>query len=128
MTLEEALYAYLSIEPGLAALISDRIYPVALPQTPTLPAVTYMRVSAPTLQDFSGTIKRLARMQFDAWSTSYDEAHQVNDALIAALDNYSGLMGGVGGVQCDVTLMTDQDLSDPETAWKRVLSEYEIWY
>jgi len=24
--------------------------------------------------------------------------------------------------------MTDQDLSDPETAWKRVLSEYEIWY
>jgi hypothetical protein len=128
MTIEEALYSYLSTYAGLVALIGTRIYQVRLPQTPTLPAVTYMRVSAPRLQAFDGTAKTTARFQLSAWATSYAGAKAVAAQLVAALDSYSGTMGGVGGVPCDCTVINDVDLVDPETGWYQVATDFEVWF
>lgn len=131
MRIEEALYAHLSTHAGLTALVGTRIYPQRLPQTPTLPAVTFFRVSGPTIQDFDGTAKTRARFQLDCWAegdTAYADAHEVADQVIAALDGYGGQMGGAGGVWCDATLINDRDLPDPDTGWHRVSQDYEIWY
>jgi hypothetical protein len=43
--IEEALRARLIGQSGLTALVSTRVYPLGLPQNPTLPAITYALVS-----------------------------------------------------------------------------------
>ena len=128
MTLEEALYAHLIASPGVSALVEARVYPLRLPLSPQFPALTYQRISAPTIQDFSGTAKTRARIQITAWDDSYAGAKAVAGAVANALDNYSGQMGGAGGVWCDATLMTDHDLYDIELGWWYVVADYEIWY
>ena len=81
MTLSQALFNYLSTYAGLASLVSTRVYPVALPQGATLPAVTYQ-----------------ARFQFTVWASSYADREAIALQLIAALEGYSGTMGGGSGV------------------------------
>lgn len=126
MMLEEALYSYLSGHAGLTALVAARIYPVALPQSTTLPAVTFLRVDAPTLQTFCGTAKTRARVQVSAWGTTHIQALTVAEQVRAALDNYAGLMGG--GVYCDVTLLSDHSFNDSEPGWYQLVSDFEVWY
>ena len=42
--LEQALFTRLDGFAGLTSLVVSRIYPLILPQNPTLPAVTYQRI------------------------------------------------------------------------------------
>jgi hypothetical protein len=43
--IEAALRAVLIAHPDVAALAGGRIYPLILPQNPTLPAIAYQRIS-----------------------------------------------------------------------------------
>lgn len=128
MTIEEAIYSYLSTHAGLIALTSTRIYPMALPYNPIMPAVTYQRVSTAPLQMFGSTAKTTARFQVTAWATTYLSAREVAAQIVTALDAYSGTMGGVGGVACDWTWMNSVDLIDPETKWTYCPVDFEVWW
>lgn len=99
MTVETALYNYLSGFAGLVALVSTRIYPLILPQTPTLPAVVYQQVSGPRIHamgDDPGITS--PRYQFSCWDDDHAGAAAVAQQIRLAFENYSGLMGGAGGV------------------------------
>ena len=99
MTLSQALFNYLSTYAGLASLVSTRVYPVALPQGATLPAVTYQRVSTVRRRTFGAPrLGRQARFQFTVWASSYADREAIALQLIAALEGYSGTMGGGSGV------------------------------
>ncbi len=99
MTLEQAIFNYLSSYAGLTALVSTRVYPVTLPQGATLPAVTFMRVSSRRMRTFgSARMGRVARVQLTVWAESYASRQAVAGQIIAALEGYDGTMGGVSGV------------------------------
>lgn len=96
--LETALYAYLSTEVSLAALVDDRIYPFRLPEGASLPAIAWQRISAQRTYTFdafgtSGAYVR-ARVQFACWAETPLEAIDVGEALLGALSGYSGDMEG----------------------------------
>lgn len=101
MTLEQALYSYLSGYAGLTALVGTRIYPVTMPQGVTYPAVTYRKVSGLAEYVLGQHVPELynPRYQFDAWGTSYSSVKSVAEQIKAALGGYSGLMGGASGVR-----------------------------
>lgn len=100
MTMEEALYSYLSGYAGLTALVGTRIYPEMLPDSPTYPAVSYSRVS--TRRERTLTIPSVAaveaRFQCSCWGERYADAKAVAVQIKAALQDFQGVMGGTGGV------------------------------
>lgn len=130
MLVEEALHDYLSTHPGLSALIAGRIYPLVLPQKPTLPAITYQRISGLRVRSHQGPSGLASpRFQFDAWADSYASARTVADELRRALDGFRGMMGGAPGVRVDaVHLDTDRDLYETETRRWRVQADYFVWH
>lgn len=95
MTIEEAIFAYLSVQPSLSE-VGDRIYPLGLPQTPTYPAITYRPASTtiPMAHDGPGDfISR--RIQFDCYDPDYATVKRVSKALRRAINGFKGTMGEV---------------------------------
>jgi hypothetical protein len=75
-----------------------RIYPVILPQSPTLPALTYQRVSEPRQLTHDGVTALVeSRYQVTAWAPTYDAAAALAAAVGDGLHGFTGTMGA-GGV------------------------------
>jgi len=100
MRLEEALYAHLSGDADVAALVGDRIYPLLVPQDADLPALAYQRISGVPIYAHDGPpgLAR-ARVQITCLGRSYSEAKDLAARVRAALSGYRGTMGGAGGVE-----------------------------
>jgi hypothetical protein len=126
MPFEEGLFAYLDAYPGLTLEVGSRIYPLVLPQRPTFPAVTYVRISTPRLLEFERAFFPHPRFQFDCWAESYDRAKDVAAQVRAALNLYRGAMGAY---TVQTSLVEDErDMYDPETKLWHVIIEAVIWY
>lgn len=130
LALETALYGYLTSDPGVEALVLDRVYPVRMPEGTILPAITYARVSATrtyTYDSFEDTDAfTKARVQFNCWSTRPEEAMEIGEAVLLALSGYDGDMGGqLIGASFAVL---EQDLYDGETKIYRRSLDFHILY
>lgn len=71
--------------------VSTRVYPGHLPQTPTLPAVVYNRISGSSELDLGiggGLTESL--FQVDSYAATYSEVKNVVAAIVAALESYVG--------------------------------------
>lgn len=131
MRIEQALYNRLSTHAGLAALVGSRIYPVRLPLRPDYPAVSYFRVSRSMRRAFGGTVSgQETRFQFDCWAKTYAGGKDVADQVIAALDGFSGTMGGSGGVEVQAVYLEneqDDDFEDSADLYHTIV-EFMIWH
>lgn len=94
--MEEGLYSLLTGDAGVSALVSTRVYPLAVPQQVDLPAVAYQRISGPRLLAHDGpTGLAEARVQVTCHAATYIAAKGLADAVRAAVDGYAGTTGGV---------------------------------
>lgn len=126
MSIEEALQEYLSGKAEITTLVSDRIYPVVLPQGVSYPALTYLKVSGPVLHDVDIAYPRF---QLSSWSESYAEAKQLAAAVKEVLQRFKGIMGNAPGVKVSqVVFENELDLYDPETGVHHIPSDYTIIY
>jgi hypothetical protein len=92
--IEEGIVAYLTTYPALVALQSTRLYPVTLPQSPTLPCMKFQRVSGPLEYTHSGqSAWAEARFQFDCWGDTPLIAKQLAQSLKSALSGFKGTLG-----------------------------------
>lgn len=97
--LRQAVYLRLIATAGVTALVGDRIYFGALPQSINLqdgPALTYQVISRPYghhLRGADGTSQ--ARVQITAHSYSAKLSNRIIAAVNVAFDGFSGLMHGV---------------------------------
>jgi len=100
MTIKEALGTYLQGYAALTALVGTRVYPGAFPQGTAMPAVTFSQISNPTIPHTGGSDGALQRPRFQitCWGDNYDDPDIVAQVVRTALTDYSGTMGGVGGV------------------------------
>ena len=96
--LEEALFDYLSNDPGVSGLVGERIFPVRLPEKSIIPAISWLRVSANrsyTYDTFADTDAWVqARIQFNCWDFTALGAMDVGEAVLKALSGYEGDMSG----------------------------------
>lgn len=124
MTIEQAIYNYLTAAPR-----SLTVYPVRLPQDPPLPAVTYTRVATPMIRTIRGGKVYNPVFQFDCWAASYAGAKGLAASVRDALDGFSGLMGGVGGVQVQaIYINSEMDDFEATPGIYRVIVEATIWH
>lgn len=130
LTIEEALKAHLTANAGLVALIASRVYPVQLPQNPTLPAMVYNRISGERVQHMEGSSGLASpRFQFDSFGRTYAEAKGVSEALRLAVEGFSGTMGGVNGPDVNSCLLqSDQDGYEDDLHVYWVSVDYIIWH
>jgi hypothetical protein len=88
---DEALVDYLLGRPGIAVLVSKRVFPDFFPQSEQLPAIAYTLEddsSQQTLQGPSGM--RAAIYQINIWADTRREVMTVAREVRLALDGYRG--------------------------------------
>ena len=91
-TLEAEVFDYLSTDPGIGDLVGDRIYPVKSPERAVLPYIRWNRVDAQreyTYDSYEDTAAWVrARVQFDCFSTTAQEAMLIGEAVLLALSGH----------------------------------------
>ncbi|MEZ4684198.1 MAG: DUF3168 domain-containing protein [Caldilineaceae bacterium] len=92
MRLDELLFEALTNDATVVGLVTARVYPHKLPQSPTLPAVTYQLVSRVPTE--ANTELFDCRVQLDCWSGTYAGATTLAIAVLNALRFYRKGDGG----------------------------------
>ena len=132
MEFNTALYTYLSTYSGLSTIIGTRIYPDTLPQNVTYPAATYQYVDEDEIDTFEQPNTLISpTYQFDSYATTRAVADSIADQLRLAFKNYSGVMGGTGGVTVSgvelISRNTSTETDRNETIYRTII-EFKIYY
>ena len=109
MGFENDQFDFLTSDPGVSALIVDRLYPVFEPVDSGYPSIAYQFIggSSGILAHDGATNIRNDRVQYTITAESYSAAKSVSAAVRAALRGYRGIMGGSFVYFCDVTADID---------------------
>lgn len=130
MLIEQALMTYLLAQSGITALVSTRIHFARAPQDVANPYIIVIKIDAPREHSHDGS-SQLAhpRFQLSIFASTYSQAKNIAAAVQAALQGYSGTMGGAGGVAVGNVLYEDEnDLYEEETRLFHVACDYIIWH
>lgn len=118
MLFEARLKLLLANDPGVSALVGNRIYP-RLPATPTLPAIRYTTINGGGYEyTHDGVSGRSVHVQLDTWANTYGEANELGDATKAAINARTWL-----GV-CKI--INDQDDYEEDTGFYRRIIDAQI--
>ncbi len=130
MTFEASLTAYLKNDAGITALVDGRVFPNRRPEKAVIPALTFQRITTHRIYTYDpfedAEAWQTARVQFDCWAYTAEEAFAVGDAVLAALSGYSGDMSGsLIGSSFGVN---ELDTYEGPTKFHRRMMEFEISY
>jgi hypothetical protein len=130
MDIETALATYLLAQTGITGKVALRIYPLQAPQAVAKPYLVYFRVDSNEVSSHGGPSGLAAsRFQFSSFALTYGGAKALAAAVKAALDGFSGIMGGVGGIQVDIpSRVNEMDGYDSSLAIYYVDSDYILWH
>ncbi len=109
MSFAEDLFSYFTTRPALNALVDERVYPVKLPQGPTLPAITYQQVSDAPEYSHDAYASSSPRIQFTVWAESFIEGEAIAKQVKVEAGAWHGVMRGAAFVENSV------DLGEPVT-------------
>jgi hypothetical protein len=87
MTIGLKVYTALANDAQVVSVVTTRIYPMVLPQTPTLPAITYQRISNPPR--LGNTELREARFQINVWGESYADVIELANYVKTVFEDYT---------------------------------------
>ena len=130
-TIEEAIYAHLTGNSGVAALVSTRIYPLTIPQDIALPAIAYQRISGPRIAAHDGpTGVARARIQITCQAPTYAAAKGLAMAVRQALDTFSGEVTVSGNkVMVEAAMLANEwDGYEVVTGQSTVRVDFQILY
>lgn len=117
------LYDRLAADVPVAALVDTRIYPAGeVPQQPTLPYLTYQRITTNEIDAMDG-YSGLEQATFDVncWASNHLAASQLADATRDAIRN--------GTANNFRAVITDSSAIDEDTSKEyRWLIECSIWH
>ncbi len=91
MTVIEGLRSFLLAQTSIGALVSERVYPLRLPQKAVLPAIVLTRITEINDAHLRGPndLAR-ARIQVDAWAQTFDGAVALGTLCQQRMDGYQG--------------------------------------
>jgi len=125
--LETVLQTRLSTFAGFTALVGTRVYPLKLPQKPTMPAVTYQRIDGVRESGIANEHGMAhPRIQVDSWASSYGGAKAVAEQVRQALERWSDTT--TTPVILDSFIDGDTDLYESDVELYRVSMDYIVWY
>jgi hypothetical protein len=122
MTFESALKSHLGSHAALTALVSDRIYPLTIPEKVPLPAVVYQRIITTPENDIDGLDGKLLRIrvQVTVWSRTTDNARQIAEVIRLRMQTAALTFSSV--------MLFDSDTYDPTTGQPGVVMDFSCGY
>jgi hypothetical protein len=125
--MESDLRALIIGDSAVNAMVGDRVYPLLLPQQPTLPAIAYQRISSSHVHSHSGVSGYCtARVQFACYAQSFAEAASLGDKLRAAIDAWAGVQGATSFA--GILLLDERDAFEEEALSFRKDLDFEVQY
>jgi hypothetical protein len=104
----------------------SRIYPLLLPQQPTLPAVTYQQVSAVRTHAMGQDVPVVrVRAQVNAWGKTYAEARTLANETLTRLARFKGVVGAVQVL--DVLADNEMESYESDTQTRRVILDFSLF-
>ncbi len=119
MTLAADLVTTLTGNGAVSALVAARVYPLRLPETRTLPAITYQFVTGGQVVSSQGNNPTgNYHVQLDCWAAGYLVADDLARKVIAALD---------AATLFKAVHRDRRDDLDTVTEMPRVMLEFSLW-
>lgn len=132
MSIHSGLYAFLTADAGVSALVGTRVYPLVIPdqvfdEATKRPCLVYGRQTVDPRKTFCETIAlRRSTFAVDCYAKTMAVAQSLALAVKSALVDYRGAMDDV--TVSDVSLETETDLMDLEPGLFRVALSFAIWH
>lgn len=127
MSVEKDLRTYMLSRAAINTLIDTRMYAIKLRQNPTLPAVTYNRISSVRRRSHSGDSNLTRpRIQYSSFAETYEAAVEVADAIEDEMKSFSGTAGSSNIYAAIVENRID--LLDPESKYYMIAIDLMIQY
>jgi hypothetical protein len=118
---ETDFYTAISTATAVTAICETRVYPAALPDTPTLPAIDYRIIAGSNTPTFKTRGNQRHRFEVNCWSNTYLEAVTLRNAVVTALSGYtSGSMS--------ISYLMNQDFFNDELRQYRAVCEFYVLY
>jgi len=90
-----ALYAHLLADSGVQTAVGDRIYQGRVPAGATKPLILIQPpISRIPQRDLGGVAYKRTRIQVTAMAETQKDAEKAANAVIAAVEGFTGTMGG----------------------------------
>jgi len=121
-SLGASVFAVLTADPAVSSIIGVRAYPNVRPQVAALPLLVYnvvSQVSENALAESAQTRLKHARLQLDAYATTYKQAHELATAAENVLANLAS--PDLAGWKDN-----ERDLYDDEARLHRVSCDYRL--
>lgn len=134
MTIETALYSYLSNKATMTALVGTRIYASVPPSAPVYPFVTFQVINNQPAHHMGGAVGLTdVTMQIDAWAFLVSEQQAISEALRNALDGFKSTMGTESLDIRKCFLDTRNTFQEPDKQGKnlpvhRASLDFSIWH
>ena len=120
MTIADDIYTELTTDVAVGAEIGDRAHRGDLPQTVTLPAITYTRISSTPINDLSGeNTTRNSRYQIDCYAISNSAADALGELVKTAMENATAFTS---------IRIAHVELHDIDALQYRTVQDFSIWY
>lgn len=124
MSFEADLKAHLQGNAAIAAIVSDRIYPVIRPERADVPAITYQAPPPDQVSHLGGRSATLRnyRLQVDLWARAHSQVVELDAAVRSRMDTAAATFRAV--------LLPGSGLEDYESEtklYRRVL-EFSCWF
>lgn len=127
MAVSADLRTFLLADGDISSTVATRVYPIQLPQKPTLPAIRYNTITDvryPTTPNTKGL--RRPRIQIDCYATTYAAAVQLAEYVEARLDSYRGAAGATS-IQGAFLVNGDEFFEDDKKAYV-ISRDYFVWF
>lgn len=125
MTIAALLKAGLAADSGITAIVGTRIYPLVLSDNnPTLPAITYQRISN-TAQKGTSDLRE-SRWQFSCWSkrreggNGYQESQQLAAAVKTFLEEFNST-AQTPGIKQTLVVNENDDYDDEAKVYRVII-------
>jgi len=87
----DSIKTVLKNNPGVSALVADRLYPAVAKKSAVSPFIVYHLVNDERYYEVRGTNgSRSATIQIDCYGDTSDKARTVANAVLALLENFQG--------------------------------------
>lgn len=124
---EAAIYSRLTNNAPVSALVSTRVYPRKIPQSPTYPLISYavQGIEQPTAMG-SDPEMVTKTVQVDCYAATYSGAKDLSDKVRQALQRWRGTAAGVT-IQGSF-LVSEFDFFEDEIEVYRVTMDFDITF
>lgn len=110
MTIGTLMHAKLVASGG----VSQRVYPLKLPQSPTYPAISYQRVSNTGTN--GSTPLRQTRYQINCWASTYAGTQTIAAAIKTAFEEYTE-----GAIKMSLVVNEIDDYEDEVDVYRTII-------